>query len=235
MKSVIGVISLYDEKKESYWMLPGYIKSLEKCGAIPLILPLTTDKDEIDYFIKICDGFLLTGGHDVNPALYGEVVNEKCGEICSDRDEMEGLILDLAVKNDKSVLGICRGIQFMNVFYGGTLYQDLESEFNTNLEHHMNPPYDIPIHDVKIIDNTPLARIIKKEVYSVNSYHHQGIKDLSPKFKVSAIATDGLIEGIYMPDKKFILGIQWHPEFAYLVDESSLRLIQAFVESCCRK
>lgn len=232
MKPVIGVMPLYDDEKKSYWMLPGYIKALEKCGAIPIILPLTSDKEELNYFINICDGFLLTGGHDVNPKVYGEVAREKCGVICTDRDEMEAIILEESVKNDKRILGICRGIQFMNAYYGGSLYQDLDTEFKSDLEHHMNPPYDVPIHKVKIIKDTPLSKIINNEIYAVNSYHHQGIKDLSPDFRAMAIAEDGLIEGIYMPNKSFVLGIQWHPEFAYLVDENSLKIFKAFVDAC---
>ena len=236
MRSVIGVIPLYDVEKESILMLPGYIKILERCGAIPIILPLTDNKDELDYFNKLCDGFLLTGGHDVNPKIYGEDKHEKCGDVCDIRDSMEGIVLKAAVDNNKSVFGICRGIQFMNAFYGGSLYQDLESEYDKmTAEHHMSPPYDRPIHKVKVYKDTPLYDAINLEEYEVNSYHHQAVKYLSPHFKVMAESEDGLIEGIYMPDKKFVLGVQWHPEFIYLKDEASVKLIQAFVDSCKNK
>ena len=121
---------------------------------------------------------------------------------------MERYILDRAIEKDKSVLGICRGVQFMNACYGGTLYQDLEREYNSSIYH-----------------------ILKKEQMGVNSYHHQAVKTLSKKKKKTAISEDGLIEGIYMPSRKFIMGVQWHPEFSYEVDENSRKIIHAFVRS----
>ena len=144
---------------------------------------------------------------------------------------MERYILDRAIEKDKSVLGICRGVQFMNACYGGTLYQDLEREYNSSIDHYMKPPYDRTVHQVTIQKDTPLYHILKKEQMGVNSYHHQAVKTLSPDFQKTAISEDGLIEGIYMPSRKFIMGVQWHPEFSYEVDENSRKIIHAFVRS----
>ena len=144
---------------------------------------------------------------------------------------MERYILDRAIEKDKSVLGICRGVQFMNACYGGTLYQDLEREYNSSIDHHMKPPYDRTVHQVTIQKDTPLYHILKKEQMGVNSYHHQAVKTLSPDFQKTAISEDGLIEEIYMPSRKFIMGVQWHPEFSYEVDENSRKIIHAFVRS----
>ncbi|MDO5151569.1 MAG: gamma-glutamyl-gamma-aminobutyrate hydrolase family protein [Oscillospiraceae bacterium] len=223
---------LYDDEKESYWMLPGYIKMLEKEGAIPVMLPLTSDTEELDYFLEICGGFLLTGGQDVSPVVYNAVREPWCGACCQVRDEMEHYILTKAVELDKSVLGICRGLQFINVCYGGTLYQDLEKEYAEHtVNHQMKPPYDRVVHRVSFEKGTPLFDIMEKEQIGVNSYHHQAIKKLSPEFKVTAFSEDGLIEGIYMPCRKFVIGVQWHPEFSYQSDENSRGLIKAFVKS----
>ena len=231
MKKVIGIMPLYDDEKESYWMLPGYMKMLEAEGAIPIMLPLTSKAEELDYFLEICGGFLLTGGHDVSPSVYHAAKEPWCGLCCELRDEMERHILIRAVEQNKSVLGICRGIQFMNACYGGTLYQDLEKEYASGIEHHMKPPYNRIAHQITVEKNTSLSEILKKEQIGVNSYHHQAINKLSSEFRAMAFSEDGLIEGIYMPSRKFVMGVQWHPEYSYDVDENSKKLIKAFVAS----
>lgn len=231
MKKIIGLIPLYDDEKESYWMLPGYMKMLEAENAIPMMLPLTSNTEELDYFLEICGGFLLTGGHDVSPSLYQAARKEWCGQSCKLRDEMETYILKRAVEKGKSVLGICRGIQLMNACYGGTLYQDLPREYKSNTEHHMKPPYNRTAHQVVIEKGTLLYEILQKERIGVNSYHHQAVKTLAPVFRAMAISEDGLVEGIYMRSEKFVAGVQWHPEFSYETDESSQKLIRAFVTS----
>lgn len=207
MRKVIGVMPLYDDEKESYWMLPGYMKMLEMENAIPLMLPLSSEPEELNYFLEICGGFLLTGGHDVSPSVYHADHKPWCGSCCELRDDMERYILRKAVKMDKSVLGICRGIQFMNAVYGGTLYQDLETEYRSPIDHHMKPPYNRVVHQVTILNDTPLYDILRKEEMGVNSYHHQAIRKLSPDFLSMAISEDGLIESIYMPSHKFIVGV----------------------------
>ncbi len=231
MRKIIGIMPLYDDEKESYWMLPGYMKMLEAENAIPLMLPLTSEANELAYFLEICGGFLLTGGHDVSPSVYHAERKPWCGLCCELRDEMERYILKNAIEIDKSVLGICRGIQFMNACYGGTLYQDLATEYSSGIDHHMKPPYNRAAHQVTILNDTLLYDILGKEQMGVNSYHHQAIRKLSPAFQKMAISEDGLIESIYMPSHKFIVGVQWHPEFSYDVDENSRNLVKAFVAS----
>lgn len=231
MKKVIGLIPLYDDEKESYWMLPGYMKVLEECNALPIILPLTNNKEELDQCLSMCDGLLFTGGHDVNPELYHEKPLNTCGKPCNTRDAMEEYLFQQAYRQDKPIFGICRGIQLINVLLGGTLYQDLPTQYNSNTEHHMSPPYDEPIHTVIIKKDSILEHILQTREYKVNSYHHQAIKDLAPNLEVLAYSEDGLVEAIRVPNKKFILAVQWHPEFAYKKDKASLRLIQAFVDA----
>ncbi len=231
MRKVIGIMPLYDDEKESYWMLPGYMKMLEAENAIPLMLPLTENPKELDYFLEICGGFLLTGGHDVSPSVYQAAREPWCGQCCELRDKMEAYILKKAVDKDKSILGICRGIQFMNACFGGTLYQDLEKEHESSVNHHMDPPYNRTAHEVTVSKTAPLYDILRKETIGVNSYHHQAIRKLSPAFEIMAVAEDGLIEGIYMPSHKYIAGVQWHPEFSYETDDNSRKLIKSFVDS----
>ena len=229
MKKPIGVMPLYDDERNSLWMIPGYMKMLEAQGFAPIMLPLTDNENELEYYTELCGGFLLTGGQDVSPGMYGEQAAEKCGKPCVLRDNMEKYILNFAVDYDKPVLGICRGIQIMNTVFGGTLYRDLPSEYGSRVNHCMTPPYDRAVHEVSIVKNTPLYKIIGKEKIGVNSYHHQAIKKLAPSLTAAAISEDGLTEAVYMENKHFIAAVQWHPELNYLSDENSVKLIRAFV------
>ncbi len=232
MKPVIGLIPLYDDNKESYWMLPGYMKALESCGAVPIMLPLTNNQEELKVAYDLCQGILFTGGHDVSPGIYGEEPAEACGASCQLRDEMESFILKLCLEDGKPFLGICRGIQFLNAYLGGSLYQDLPSEYESNIEHHMEPPYDRGAHKVEILKGSQLADIIGEGIIEVNSYHHQAIKDLSPKVEKMAVSEDGLVEAIAVKNHRFAIGVQWHPEFSYTKSQENAKIINAFVKEC---
>lgn len=230
-KPVIGLIPLVDEKLDSIWMVPGYMEGIQKAGGLPVILPLHGTKEEYEQLDQGIDGYLLTGGHDIDPALYGEEKKEVCGVLCPERDAMEPYIYQMAVEKDKPLLAICRGIQFMNAMEGGTLYQDLVTERQSKTSHQMKPPYDRAFHQVQIIKGTPLYEALGKEQIGVNSYHHQAIRTCGAKTEVMAVAEDGLIEGIYRPDKTFIWGIQWHPEFSYKKEEDQQRIFKVFVDA----
>lgn len=187
MKPIVGVIPLWDDEKESIWMLPGYMNALENNGAVPIILLLSTNKDVLDKCFDMVDGILFTGGHDVNPKFYNQK-NEKCGLLCDPRDEMEKYLFTKAIENDKPVLGICRGIQLFNALLGGTLYQDLPTEYPSETKHAMTKPYNRGVNTVDILKDTPLFEIIGVDKLSVNSYHHQAIKDLAPNVVANAIS-----------------------------------------------
>lgn len=230
-KCVVGIVPLMDYEKESYWMLPGYMKGITEHGGIPLMLPLTCNRDTICQLVDMCDGFLFTGGQDVSPEMYGEEKSPKCQECCPERDKMEMILLEEALKSDKSILGICRGIQFINTALGGTLYQDLPTQYASGTEHHQEPPYHLPIHEVEIKTDVKLYDVLGSSRIKVNSCHHQAIRDLSPHLVSMAISEDGLVEGVYMPDKTFVWAVQWHPEFSYEKDEKSRKIFAAFVDS----
>ena len=200
-------------------------------GGIALMLPLCTDREILAYFLKSCDGFLLTGGQDVSPSLYGAEKMPQCGEVCKARDDMDGYILHKAILRDKPVLGICRGIQLMNALLGGTLYQDLSTQRPSPTEHHMQPPYDREAHRVMLQQGTPLFELLQRRECPVNSYPHQGIRSLAPGLSIMATAQEGLIEGVYLPQKRFIWGIQWHPEFSFLKSAESRMILGALVQA----
>ena len=215
-------------------MLPGYMKGIEAVGGIPVMLPLTEDEKIIQTLVGQFDGFLLTGGQDVAPALYGEAVSDKCGEPCPERDAMETVLLKYALEADKPILGICRGIQFLNVYFGGTLYQDLPAEYTSDTEHHMTPPYDRAVHCVRLTAGSPLHALLEKDILGVNSYHHQAIRCLAPELLPMAYSEDGLAESVYLPDKRFVWAVQWHPELSYQKDGNSKKILHAFVSEAAK-
>lgn len=229
-KSLIGVMPLVDDERESLWMLPGYFEGIEEAGGVPVMLPLTGDKDAISQLVEMCGGLLFTGGHDVSPELYGEKPLNESVVPCPRRDEMEKIALEAALKKDKAVLGICRGIQFINAALGGTLFQDLSSQHPSKTEHHQKPPYDVPVHKVKIIPGTPLHDLLGKDTLGVNSYHHQAVKTLAPSLKAMALSEDGLVEAVYKTDARFVWAVQWHPEFSFRSDAASRAIFGKFVE-----
>ncbi|MCD7810172.1 MAG: gamma-glutamyl-gamma-aminobutyrate hydrolase family protein [Erysipelotrichaceae bacterium] len=230
-KPVIGVLPIMDYTKGNIWMLPGYTDGIQEAGGIPIVLTFTDKIDELRRLVDTCDGFLFTGGHDINPELYHENKLDVCGEISKERDDLESLLFSIAYQQDKPILGICRGIQMINVLLGGTLYQDLNTQHISNVTHRQGRPYDEAIHDVHIYKDTPLYELLHQETIGVNSLHHQAIKDLSSQLKPMAVSPDGLIEAVYDPSKTFLWAIQWHPEYLHLVDEKSRQIFKAFVDA----
>ncbi len=234
-KTIIGVMPLYDDEKESIWMLPGYMDGITEAGGIPVMLPLHMSGEDFDKLDKFCDGYLFTGGHDIDPALYGEENHGKCGLINKDRDNIERMVFKKAYEEDKPILGICRGIQMINALMGGTLYQDIPEEIKTDTEHHMEPPYDREAHKVRITEGSSLYKLLGKEILSVNSYHHQAVKRLADGLSVMAVSEDGIIEAVEDKSRKFLWAVQWHPEFLYKNDECSRKIFRTFTEACMKK
>lgn len=230
-KPIIGVMPLWDDEKDSLWMLPGYFDGIIQAGGLPVMLPLTDAAVDLEQLVDKCDGFLFTGGHDVSPEIYNEIPLEGLVSTFRKRDVMEGIVLKKAITMDKPVLGICRGIQFINAALGGTLYQDLPTQHPSDIEHHQKPPYDIPVHTVDLALDSPLYNLLGDAKLAVNSYHHQAVKDVAFPLKVMATAPDGVVEAVYMPQHRFLWALQWHPEFSYKTDESSRSIFKAFVDA----
>lgn len=231
MRPVVGVMPLWDDEKESLWMLPGYLEGIRQAGGLPVVLPLTGDSEEIWQLADMCSGFLFTGGHDVDPKLYNETPVGDIVVTCRRRDEMEKRFLEIALEQDKSVLGICRGIQFINAVLGGSLYQDLPLQHRSDTEHHQQPPYDIPAHSVTLTENSPLHQLLQVSELKVNSYHHQAVKKLAPGLEKMAVSEDGLIEAVFKPGSHFLWAVQWHPEFSFVTDKAAQMIFSAFVAS----
>lgn len=229
-KPLIGITPLWDTGKKSLWMLPRYFDAVEAAGGLPLILPFTPHLEDVEQMAQLCDGFLFTGGHDIAPQLYEEEPTGQCGPLAPHRDELEGELFHRAVfALDKPVLGICRGLQLINVLMGGALYQDIPTqwELGTRLDHQQQKPYDAPSHSVTLAKDSPLYTLVGEGTLRVNSMHHQGIRRLAEGLSPMAYAEDGLLEAVWMPDRRFVWGVQWHPE--YLSDETSSLLFRELV------
>ena len=232
MKSpIIGVLPLFDTEKQSVWMLPGYLKGIEEAGGTPLILPYTDNSKILLKVCKLCDGFLFTGGQDVCPSLYGES-DKNSVDLLPTLDNLTKTVFDYATSKDLPILGICRGIQILNVFFGGTLYQDLPTEHPSNFSHHQEKPYLNPCHKVSLSNGSYLNLLLGTDLLLVNSIHHQAIKKLGQNLEVEAISVDGLVEGIKANNYKYILGVQWHPEYNFEVEKSSKTIFKSFIDAC---
>ena len=235
MKPIVGVMPLWDEEKDSMWMLPGYMDGILQAGGIPIIFPFLKDEEELEQLMDMCDGFLLTGGHDISPEIYHEEPLEGLIDACPKRDLMETMVLKRAIDEDKPVLGICRGLQFINAVLGGSLYQDLPTQYPSETKHRQQAPYDLPSHEVDIVEGSPLHGCLKMEKLPVNSCHHQGVKKVAEGLEVMATSTDGIVEAAYMPDHHFLWAVQWHPEFSYKTDTNSRKIFRAFIHAITDK
>ena len=208
-----------------------YSNSVINSGGIPVILPITDNFEVIKEQVKYFDGLILSGGGDPDPNLYGEDCLQELGDITPERDTFELAILEEFLKTKKPILGICRGLQLMNVFYGGTLYQDIKY-IDTNIQHKQKWLADLPTHDINILENNILFEIFGKKART-NSFHHQMIKDLGKELTSIATANDGVVEAIQNKNYPFFYGVQWHPEM--MASRGNLgmkKIFDKFIESC---
>ncbi|MCL5951169.1 MAG: gamma-glutamyl-gamma-aminobutyrate hydrolase family protein [Chloroflexi bacterium] len=209
-----------------------YSHALELAGGLPVLIPLRLDEDTLRSILARLDGLLLAGGIDVDPQIYGETVEPFCGEIDPERDRVELYLARRALQAHVPILGMCRGIQSLNVAAGGSLYQDIAAQLPGALRHD-NLPTEAPNHLAHAVDIAPesrLARALGTIHIGVNSRHHQSIKQVAPAFHVVARAPDGIIEGIEADDDRFALAVQFHPELLVDDDARMVGIFRALVE-----
>lgn len=230
-KPIIALTPYHNTEKDEPYMRPAYLKAIRAAGGIPVILPLEADEEELAQLVNHVDGILFTGGPDVHPFYFGEETQRFCGNVSMKRDSMELALLKLAMERKRPVLGICRGVQLINIGLGGDIYQDIPSQFKEDFPvAHMQPfGYDIPSHTVKVAKGTLLAGIAGSDVLRVNSMHHQAVRNLAPGLAASGFAPGGLIEAVEMPGYPFLLGVQWHPEYLWEQDEAARGIFERFV------
>ena len=234
MKKMIGVGGsiLFDEGG----MFPGYprayvnddyIAAVEAAEAIPLILPVTEDAEAVREMVSRVDGVILSGGYDVNPVLFDEEPHKLLGMTLDRRDTFDRLLIEEAQRQAKPILGICRGLQILNVCFGGTLYQDCSLAENSYVKHWQGNQPAQRTHKINIVENSILHSIFGSQT-RVNSFHHMAVHEVAPGFKVMARAEDGIIEAIEKEDGSFVLGVQFHPEMTHR-EADMLKIFQLFV------
>lgn len=236
MKPLIGIVA-YSQIYEAYaWEYDvSYAMNsvgIERAGGLPILIPARLSSESLRAIFEKLDGLLLPGGGDIDPRHYDAERHEKTAGVDNVRDTCEIQLARWAMAVDMPTFGICRGIQLLNVALGGTLHQDVPSQLNGDVYHNhpLTSPRNELAHPVQIMPDSLLADIIKQPVVQVNSLHHQGVNQLAESVRVVATAADGLVEAIELPDKKFALAVQWHPEDLLQV-EVMQKLFDAFVEA----
>jgi putative glutamine amidotransferase len=190
-----------------------YLHVLQRAGVTPSLVTPAHEPGAVAALVRAANGLVLSGGEDVEPARYGEDPIPQLGEVNPARDAMEWRALDVALALDMPVLGICRGMQVLNVYLGGTLYQDLPTQRGDMINHEQDGPWGHHQHHVQCTDGSHLQRILGDCMpLEINSFHHQAVKGLAPGLRCTAQAEDGLIEGIESENHHWVLGVQWHPE-----------------------
>lgn len=223
-----------DETEHDSYLLSytpnGFVAGLEAAGAIPVILPIAAAETAQAYISRV-DALVLAGGQDVSPLLYGEEPHLKVGRTYPLRDAFEVALIEEAYRQRKPILAVCRGLQILNVAFGGTLYQDLESQnAETVVLHNQKTMPTMPTHTIQVASGSQLSKILGTKAV-VNSYHHQAVKVLADKFKPVAWSSDGIIEAFESADsQQFVLAVQWHPETMIDTYDSMQSLFNHFVE-----
>lgn len=236
MKPIIGISTSFLTMENG--IMPGlnrvyvnhdYIKAIEKAGGIPLMLPPIMNEENIESQCDLCDGFIFSGGVDINPIYYGEDPHIKLGTTNSELDRYQLILCKLAVKKNKPFLGICRGHQILNVALGGTLFQDLNSFSCIAFNHVQKSKRYETSHKISLKENSILFEIFGKELL-VNSYHHQSVAKLGKDLEIIATSNDNIVEAIQLKNKKFVLGVQWHPEMLLTNSDEMLPLFTKLIE-----
>jgi putative glutamine amidotransferase len=218
---------------ERAYVNSAYLAAIQTAGGVPLPIPPQLDARARDEILARCDGYLLTGGGDLDPGTFNEPPHATLYEVAPARDHLEIALVGFALKAHKPLLAVCRGIQVLNVALGGSLFQDVASDPGTDIQHQQGKPRDEPTHPVKVVAGSRLAQILGTTDLLVNSMHHQAVKTVGRGLVPVAFAPDTIIEGVEQeePDR-FVLGVQWHPEELTERDPSARRLFGALVAAC---
>jgi len=240
-RPVIGIVSrripfVHDQKPyPRYGVATSYCEAVEGAGGVPVVFPLSDDKAVLEVFYGLIDGLLLPGGQDVHPMHYGEEPHRRIEQVDPLRDVTEIYLTQRALADDVPILAICRGEQLLNVAAGGTLHQDVYAQVGEHcIRHFQDFTEEWPSHGIQVHEGTKLHEIVGEANVMVNSYHHQAVKELAPGFRVSALASDGVVEGIESLQHSFVVGVQWHPELLYDRHDFNMALFRRHVEQAGR-
>jgi putative glutamine amidotransferase len=236
-RPLIGMCTALEQARWSVWDQPAmllarsYVDAVQLAGGLVLMLPPDSQQiEDPEQILDLIDGLLLTGGADIDPAFYGQEAHSETVDTVPERDSFEIALVNAAIEREVPVLGICRGMQLINVARGGTLRQHLPEHFGHGEHRRVLGSFDGAEHDVCLLGGTLAARAAGECKHETRSHHHQGIDRLGDGLLVSGHSTlDDLAEAIELPDKRFVLGVQWHPEA-----DTASRVIGAFVAEAAR-
>jgi putative glutamine amidotransferase len=236
MQPLIGITTSRHSNHAGWRYFKGYAANAEaivRVGGLPVFIPLGMPDDVVRAIYERLDGVLLPGGGDIDPDSYGAVRHELTAEVDSSRDKIEIQLARWAVKDDLPMLGICRGHQVLNVALGGSMVQDIGTEVATDVKHDIrfDRPRTTIAHTVTVEGDSQLAKVVGGTTISVNSLHHQAVTRVGDNVRIVAQSPDGIIEGVEVSDKFFIMSVQWHPEDLVDHEDSAYSLFAAFVEA----
>jgi len=234
-KPIIGLTMRLELETDRFYLGRDYSEALEALGAIPYHISLIPNKDYLSEIVKNVDGILLPGSDtDVDPLIFGEEPRPGLKRIIPEKENTDLMILAEAEKLKKSVLGICFGMQALNVARGGTLFQDIETDIENCVKHEQGKPLARNSHSIDFEKESLIARLItNKNDVRVNSHHHQAVGKVGKHLKATAWAKDSVIECIEDTRKdRFVLGVQWHPELSWRTDNLSRKIFESFISAC---
>ncbi|NDJ60242.1 MAG: gamma-glutamyl-gamma-aminobutyrate hydrolase family protein [Chloroflexi bacterium] len=234
MQPLIGITtsSRIENGKPYNFIYARNAQVIAQAGGLPVLIPTNLGEETLRALYARLDGLLLPGGPDVHPDYYGAERHETTKEIDDNRDALELTVARWAVSDDLPVFGICRGQQVFNVALGGSLLQDIPSALGDAVTHRdQSEPRDKRLHEVAIDGASQLSQIIGATRANVNSIHHQAVGAVAPGVRVAAHSPDGVIEALEVPDRRFALTVQWHPEDLYADDPTAQQLFAAFIKS----
>lgn len=234
-KPVIGITPSHNTENDDISLRPTYLRAIAAAGGLPVVLPLEAGSEDLRQLTALCDGFLFSGGPDPHAFLFGEETQVHCGNVSPARDRMEMELLTQVMEAGKPILGICRGIQLINVALGGDIYQDIPSQTESlfPIAHSQPFSYAYPSHHVSVAEGSLLSGITGDASFiEVNSMHHQAVRTTAPGLIPCGFAPDGLIEALEKPDYPFLLGVQWHPEYLWKTHGEAAEIFRQFVKAC---
>jgi putative glutamine amidotransferase len=216
---------------DRYYLRKQYSEAISYAGGVPVLIPLLADREQCRELLRVCDGILLSGSNsDVDPQRYHAEPHTCLGPVVRQRDETDLYLLEEFLKAGKPLLGICYGIQILNVFLGGTLWQDIAAQLGGSVQHSQEGSQECPTHCLTVRRNSLLDSLAKQSPVLVNSFHHQAIRDVAGALEATAVAADGITEAVEMKQSgQFVLGVQWHPELGWENDGLSQRIFSSLV------
>lgn len=230
----IGITMRLELSSDRFYLGRDYSEAVEAAGGAPVHISLIPQRKYISAVMDSLDGILLPGSDsDVDPLRYGAQPHPQLGSVVPIKDETDILVLEEIERRNLPLFAICFGMQILNVFRGGTLVQDITTQFPNAIKHEQGAPRDRPSHALRLGKNSLLAELAKDGSAVVNSHHHQAIENVGKDLKATAWASDALIEAVEdIRPNRFALGVQWHPELGWRKDELSQRLFSKFVKAC---